>query len=104
MRMSRGMPDLLRDVLRPSRAVAFETQSEPDALNAHPELVDAYKTLAAARNHFREEFKGDYVSYVRVIIGIAQHVQKYLDAGETKNFRLEREGSADADPDEPQTS
>jgi len=45
---NRALPDLLRDAVRPSRAVAFEQMNEREALKEHPELQEAYKTMHTA--------------------------------------------------------
>lgn len=46
---NRDLPDLLRDAVRPMRAIAFERSGEADALASHPELASAYNLLHAVR-------------------------------------------------------
>lgn len=48
----RSLPDLLRDVIQPGRAVAFEQLPEAYAIDEHPELAVACKTTQAAAAHF----------------------------------------------------
>jgi len=84
---NRDLPDLLRDAVRPSRAVAFEKTSEQEALQAHPELKDAYKTLHAAAHYFEAKMPGDIKAQRQAVAHVRQHVQIKLDQGETQDFR-----------------
>lgn len=45
---NRGLPDLLRDVVRPSRAIAFETLPIEQAVRKHPELEPAANVMRLA--------------------------------------------------------
>jgi len=84
---NRPLPDLLRDAVRPIRAVAFEKIGEKEALQAHPELKDAYKTLHAAAHYFETKMPGDVHAQRQALAHVRQHVQTRLDQGETRNFR-----------------
>jgi len=84
---NRDLPDLLRDAVRPSRAVAFEQTSEQEALQAHPELKTAYKTLHAAAHYFETKMPGDIHAQRQAFQEVRQHVQTRLDQGETQDFR-----------------
>jgi len=83
---NRDLPDLLRDAVRPSRAVAFEQTSEQEALQAHPELKTAYKTLHAAAHYFEMNIPGDVNAQRQAFQELRQHVQTRLDQGETQDF------------------
>ncbi|HSU23311.1 MAG TPA: hypothetical protein VLK60_15525, partial [Variovorax sp.] len=54
-----ALPDLLRDAVRPTRAVAFERLPLADALRRHPGLAPAYRTMHAAPAHFAARLPGD---------------------------------------------
>jgi len=84
---NRDLPDLLRDAVRPSRAVAFEQIGEKEALQAHPELKTAYKTLHAAAHYFEMKIPGNVVAQRQSLQQVRQHVQTRLDQGEIQDFR-----------------
>jgi len=84
---NRDLPDLLRDAVRPSRAVAFEQTSERQALQVHPELKTAYETLHAAVRYFEMKIPSDVVAQRQSLQTVRQHVQVRLDQGETQDFR-----------------
>ena len=90
---NRDLPDLLRDAVRPSRAVAFERMTEADALQAHPELKEAYKTLKAASTYFESKMPGKPEAQDGAIQSVVGHVQELLDKGETKGFSQGREAA-----------
>lgn len=87
-----SLPDLLRDAVRPSRAVAFERMNKADALQEYPkELKEAFKTLHAASAYFKSKMPGKpeaRATGMQLIIG---HVQARLNAGETRDFSQCRE-------------
>lgn len=83
---NRDLPDLLRDAIRPTRAIAFEQSAEAEALRAHPELDEAFKTLRTAAQYFDTKIQSaDGRS--RAVSAVRAHVQGKLDAGETHDFR-----------------
>jgi cell filamentation protein len=82
----RTLPELLRDVVRPSRAVAFERLTQAEALKAHPDLEEAFKTMHAASVYFASKLPGQTEAQAAGIQSVAAHVQTRLDAGETRDF------------------
>jgi len=84
---NRDLSDLLRDAVQPSRAVAFEQISEREALQTHPELKTAYKTLHAAAHYFETKMPGDMSAQHQALAQVREHIQTTLDQGETQNFR-----------------
>jgi len=91
---NRALPDLLRDAIRPSRAVAFEQLSEREALTAHPELKEAYLTMHTAASYFASKTPGDLDAQEARIQSVMNHVQDRLNAGETADFDLGRESDS----------
>ena len=85
------MPDLLRDAVRPSRAVAFERMSEREALQAHPELKEAFQTIHSAAASFESKMPGKPEAQEAGIQSVMNHVQTRLNAGETAEFSRGRE-------------
>ncbi len=88
---NRALPDLLRDAVRPSRAVAFERMTEADALQEHPELKEAFKTLHAASVYFESKMPGKPETQEAGMQSVIGHVQARLNAGETRDFSQGRE-------------
>lgn len=105
---NRDLPDLLRDVVRPTRALTFErtskdasknhpelkgaykTISEEDALKKHPELKEAYKTMREAGSYFAHKIPGNVKAQEQGIQTVRDHVQKRLNSGETTDFTRQR--------------
>ncbi|QGG78931.1 Fic family protein [Pseudomonas syringae] len=83
---NRDLPDLLRDAIRPTRALTFEKESEAEALRAHPELGEAFKTLHTAAQYFQTKIP-DETARAKALATVRAHVQLKLDEGETRNFR-----------------
>jgi cell filamentation protein len=90
---NRDLPDLLRDAVRPCRAVAFEQMSEQEALKAHPELQEAYKTMHTAAAYFASKMPGKPNAQEAGIQLVMNHVQNCLNAGETTDFHQGRESA-----------
>jgi cell filamentation protein len=90
---NRPLPDLLRDAVRPSRAVAFERMTETDALQDHPDLKEAFKTLHAASAYFESKTPGKPKAQEAGMQSIIGHVQTRLNAGETRDFSQGREAA-----------
>lgn len=78
----RTLPDLLRDAVRPSRAIAFEQLSEAEALAQYPELAPAYQTMHATPAYFASKLPGDRERQKAGIQAAVTHLQARLDAGE----------------------
>jgi cell filamentation protein len=85
------LQNLLRDSVRPSRAVAFERMTEPDALQEHPDLKAAYKTLHAASVYFESKMPGKPEAQEAAMQSVVSHVQARLNEGETHDFSQGRE-------------
>ncbi|MFT0701330.1 Fic family protein [Citrobacter meridianamericanus] len=84
---NRALPDLLRDAIRPSRAIAFEQMPEADAIELHPELREAFKTMRTAAQYFEAKMPDDAAAQRNALLAVRTHVQAKLDQGETKDFR-----------------
>lgn len=89
---NRHLPDLLRDVVRPSRAVAFERRSEREALREYPELKEAYQTMHAATHYFASKMPDMTAAQKEARQTVLNHVQQRLNAGETADFGRDRSG------------
>lgn len=84
---SRDLPDLLRDVIRPLRALAFERMTQLDALKAHPGLAKAYATLEIAAKHFKSSIPDSAEAQGAALGLVRAHVQAQLNKGEIHNFK-----------------
>ena len=89
---NRDLPSLLRDAVRPARAIAFEQLPESDALRAHSDLGEAFKTMRAASQYFEEKIPGDASARADALLAVRQHVQTRLNQGETRDFRQSPSG------------
>ncbi len=99
---NRVLANLLRDTVRPSRAVAFERWSKTEALQKHPDLAPAYKTLRDASDYFASKMRGEPESPQQALKAVTDQIQRALKAvtdqiqyglnkGETNNFNASRE-------------
>jgi cell filamentation protein len=77
---------LLRDAVRPSRAIAFERLMEPEALTEHPELEEAYKTVHTAAAYFESTMPGKTEAQKAAVELVVDHVQACLNDGKTRGF------------------
>lgn len=84
---NRDLPDLLRDAIRPSRAISFEQRPQDEALRAHPDLTEAFETLRAAQQYFKTKLVHDTRAQHDALQSVRTHVQQRLDAGQTRGFR-----------------
>lgn len=73
-------------VLRPSRAVAFQSWPETIALQAHPELETACQTVQAASTFFHARFPDQRVEIDAGISAVRSHVQSRLNSGDVTEF------------------
>ena len=87
---NRELPDLLRDVVKPTRALAFARVSEHEALSAHPELAEAYKMLHVTQTYLAAKAPNRPEVQQAAMGRIVRDVQTRLDAGETTGFSRER--------------
>lgn len=88
---NRALPDLLRDAVRPSRAVAFEQMPKHEAQEAYPELGKAYQTLQTAVAYFESKMPGQSKAQAASIQSLTDRIQASLNAGETADFGRSRE-------------
>jgi cell filamentation protein len=87
---NRALPELLRDVVRPSRAIAFEKLPEADALERFPELAPAYKTMRAAPAYVASKMPNDKEAQKAGVHAAVAQIQTRLNAGETQDFSRPR--------------
>lgn len=87
---NRTLPELLRDAVQPSRAVAFQRLPEAEALQAFPELAPAYKTMRAAPAYFASKMPGNLEGQQDGVRAAVTHIQTRLNAGETLDFSRPR--------------
>jgi cell filamentation protein len=80
-----GLAELLRSAVRPSRAKAFEQLPELDAVEAYPELREAFKALHAASEYFEAKLAEESLR-CEALTQVRQHIQMQLDVGETVGF------------------
>ena len=90
---NRDLPNLLRDAVRPSRAVAFERMPEAEALQEYPDLKAAFKTLHAASAYFESKMPGKPDAQQAALKSVSSHVQSRLNDGETHDFSSSRDAA-----------
>lgn len=78
----RASPNLLRDAIRPSRAIAFEQLPKTDALAQHPESAPVGRTMHAAPVYFASKLPGDREGQRVGVQAALAHLQTRLNAGE----------------------
>lgn len=89
---NRDLSCLFSEAIRPSRAVAFETLSEADALEQYPELATAYQELQEAKDYFIREGLQDTEEMRQLAVdAVATQIQIQLDQGKTEGFELDLE-------------
>ncbi|MDP9897413.1 hypothetical protein J2W32_006522 [Variovorax boronicumulans] len=69
------------DTPRPPRAVAFATLSETEALTKHPELMGAFRELAAAREKAATQHPRDPQIQAQELAASRSDIQRRLDDG-----------------------
>jgi cell filamentation protein len=77
----------LHDAIRPSRSIAFEQLPEKEALKAHPELNEAFKTLHQAEQYFKAKMPGSASGQETALKAVRNHIQTRLNEGETRDFK-----------------
>lgn len=70
------------EAVRYSRAVAFETLTEPEALARHPELKGAFDGLRAVTYSLADRFAGNSKAQEHYGLQARSEVQRRLDAGQ----------------------
>lgn len=78
---NRELTDLLRDAIRPSRAVSFERLPEREATAQHPELKSVYEGLQRIEEKLAARFPTDSVSRDKYLAASRSEIIKALDAG-----------------------
>lgn len=84
---NREFPDLLRDIVRPSRAVAFERFEEEIATVKYPELKSVYEGLHNMRAALATRFPADVSSQELYLTAVRAQLVRRLDAGEVLESR-----------------
>lgn len=78
---NRALPDLLRDAIRPSRAVAFDQLPESEAVAQHPELKSIYEGWHRIEKQLALRFPDDQASRDKYLTASRAEIVKALDAG-----------------------
>jgi cell filamentation protein len=81
------LQDLMQQSIRPNRAAAFEKLPEKEALKAHPELSDAFKTLHKAKQYFEAKIPGSTSGQKTALQMVKECIQARLNEGETRGFK-----------------
>ncbi|WP_424196645.1 Fic family protein (plasmid) [Ampullimonas aquatilis] len=84
---------LLKDVIRPSRALDFEVLPEQAALMKHPDLAPAYKIQRDASVYFASKKPNDAEFQKLALDAVTQIIQLRLNQGEKLDFALLREAT-----------
>lgn len=79
--LSRGSGEANQVARRPARAVAFESIGETDALARHPELLGAFRELAASRQDAAKAFPIDQTAREAQVAHTRASLQARLDQG-----------------------
>lgn len=82
---NRDLGDLLADVVRPSRSVAFETMDREQALKKHPELEAAYKVLEVSARYIDSKAVGEDTAK-SLLKTISTKLVERMDRGEVIQY------------------
>ena len=96
---NKELPELLKDAIRPSRAIAFEQWDANDALSSYPELAEAYDTLRAAQIKLISTVPDKPAVHEAVLGVVTKYVLQGLDQGETAGFTKAKERVQELGPD-----
>jgi cell filamentation protein len=99
---NRDLPDLLRDAIRPSRAIAFEQLPETEAIAQHTDLAGAFRTMRSAAQYFETKIPGDATARRNALLAVRKHVQTQLDHGETRDFQRSPTGDKQKSQNDPE--
>jgi cell filamentation protein len=88
-----GLPELLRDAIRPSRAVAFEQLPESEALQQHPELAKSYQALRVTAQALKKKLPGNEKAQRETLAMVKEKIIAKLDEGKTTSRTRERSRS-----------
>ena len=90
------LKQIFQDAVRPSRAVAFETLKERDALEQHPELKGAYAALAAFRQSNEQKYPGNDKAQDHFNAQARTEIIRKLDAGRIVDPPIQRAAQLNA--------
>ncbi len=96
---NKELPDLLKEAIRPARAIAFEQWEAKDALSSYPELAEAYNTLRAAQIKLTSSLPDKPAVHEAVLEVVTKYVLQRLDQGETADFTKARDRLQELGPD-----
>ncbi|MCL2636676.1 MAG: Fic family protein, partial [Betaproteobacteria bacterium] len=82
-----SLGQLVKGVVRPTRAIAFAQLPENEAVKAHPELAETFKALRAAETYFSQKPPGNPAAQRQAMEETRRFVLEHLDAGETRRFQ-----------------
>jgi cell filamentation protein len=82
---NRDLGDLLADVVRPSRSVAFETMDREQALKNHPELEGAYAVLEVSARYVESKAVGEDTAK-SLLKTISAKLVERMDGGEVIQY------------------
>lgn len=81
------LPDLFREITRPSRALAFQQSSEAAAVRLHPELESLYQGLHALQESLAHRFPRDVISRDKYYAAAKSDILTRLNEGEILAYR-----------------
>lgn len=90
---------MLKEAIRPARAIAFEQWEARDALSSYPELAEAYNTLRAAQIKLISSVPDKPAVHEAVLEVVTKYVLQGLDRGETADFTKAKDRIQDLGPD-----
>ena len=93
---NRDLEDVLKSIVRPSRAVAFERLTEIKALEKHPELQSIYDEQRSLRETLLAKYPAQPERRAEAIASFRETVLKQLDAGNI--IRARQPDNAKASP------
>lgn len=96
---NKELPELLKEAIRPSRAIAFEQWDAKEALSSYPELAEAYDTLRAAQIKLISTVPDKPTVHEAVLGVVTKYVLQGLDRGETSDFKKARDRIQGLGPD-----
>lgn len=78
---NRDLEDVLKDIVRPSRAIAFQRLTEVKAVEIHPELQPIYEELRSIRDALLAKYPDQPERRAEEIASFRETVLKQLEAG-----------------------
>lgn len=96
---NKELPNLLKEAIRPARAIAFEKWEAKDVLSSYPELAEAYNTLRVAQIKLISSVSDKPTVHEAILEVVTKYVLQELDQGETTNFTKPRDRLQELGPD-----